>query len=170
MLEGGLRSEESSTGEGGDQTADGSAASRGGSTPTVARAVYVFAGCAALNSCNLGFDIGVNTDVGPTLLRSSLIQCDKVKLEVFLGSLNFFAIGGATLASVLADQIGRRRSFAVAAVGFILGVALMATAGSFAVLMAGRVFVGLGMGFGLAVDVRRLVDGAFLMTRDLACV
>ena len=27
-------------------------------------AVYIFAGCAALNSCNLGFDIGVSSDVG----------------------------------------------------------------------------------------------------------
>eukprot|EP01048_Picozoa_sp_COSAG05_P016450 COSAG05_NODE_2117_length_3536_cov_16.781495_1_plen_475_part_00 len=123
-----------------------------GQQQEVVRPVYIFAACAALNSCNLGFDIGVNTDVGPTLLRSSLINCSEQKLEVFMGSLNLFAIGGALLASLIADAIGRRRSFAVAAAGFIVGVIIMASAGSFAALMTGRVLVGLGVGFGFAVD------------------
>jgi MFS family permease len=105
-----------------------------------------------MNSINLGFDIGVNTDVGPSLLASDLLNNSAEKLELFMGSLNLWAILGAFLASLLADQLGRRKSFAVASVGFIIGVACMATAHSFAQLMVGRVLIGLGCGFGFAVD------------------
>ena len=105
-----------------------------------------------MNSINLGFDIGVNTDVGPSLLKSDLMQRNENKLSLFNGSLNLWAIGGAFLASLLADQLGRRKSFAVASVGFIIGVLCMASAQSFTVLMLGRVVVGLGCGFGFAVD------------------
>ena len=107
---------------------------------------------AAMNSINLGFDIGVNTDVGPALLASDLIGCSEEKLELFMGSLNLWAIAGALAASLLADQLGRRKSFAVASVGFLVGVSCMATAQSFTQLMGGRVLVGLGVGFGFAVD------------------
>jgi MFS family permease len=105
-----------------------------------------------MNSINLGFDIGVNTDVGPSLLKSELLQHSKDKLSLFMGSLNLWAIGGAFVASLLADQLGRRKSFAVASVGFIVGVASMASAQSFTQLMLGRIMVGLGVGFGFAVD------------------
>jgi sugar porter (SP) family MFS transporter len=40
----------------------------------------------------------------------------------------------------------------VAALNFILGVLIMSTANSFAVLMVGRFFLGIGVGFGLAID------------------
>ena len=78
-----------------------------------------------MNSINLGFDIGVNTDVGPNLLESDLMQHSDKKLSLFMGSLNLWAIGGAFLASLLADHLGRRKSFAVASVGFIIGVVCM---------------------------------------------
>ena len=42
-----------------------------------------------MNSINLGFDIGVNTDVGPSLLRSDLLQHSKDKLSLFMGSLKW---------------------------------------------------------------------------------
>ncbi len=107
---------------------------------------------AAMNSINLGFDIGVNTDVGPSLLKSDLMHGSEKRLSLFMGSLNLWAIGGAFLASLLADQLGRRKSFAVASVGFIIGVVCMAAAQTFTQLMLGRVVVGLGCGFGFAVD------------------
>ena len=55
-------------------------------------AVYVFAGCAALNSCNLGFDIGVSSDVG--LEVQEVMGLSEVETEVFMGSINIFAIFG----------------------------------------------------------------------------
>ena len=78
------------------------------------RAVKLYAACAALNSCNLGFDIGVNTALG-TLIQADLALSDGA-LELFMGSLNLFAMAGALLASVVSDRYGRRRGFALAAV------------------------------------------------------
>ena len=73
--------------------------------------VYVFAMCAALNSCNLGYDIGVNTGAGPLLQKS--LQLTDVQIEVFMGSLNLFAIIGALLAHLVSDRGGRRYAFVV---------------------------------------------------------
>ena len=67
--------------------------------------------CAALNSCNLGYDIGVNTGAGPLLQES--LQLSDVELEIFLGSLNFFSIFGALSAHLVSDRFGRRYSFVV---------------------------------------------------------
>mmetsp|Transcript_38687 Transcript_38687/g.116205 ORF Transcript_38687/g.116205 Transcript_38687/m.116205 type:complete len:570 (-) Transcript_38687:451-2160(-) len=116
----------------------------------VTKATYLFAFCAALNSCNLGYDIGVNTDAGPKL-QSSMGLTD-VELEIFMGSLNLFAMVGSLLSHFFSDRYGRRVSFVVAAVSFIIGVIIQATAASYGLLMFGRVFVGLGVGFGLAID------------------
>ena len=40
----------------------------------IRRATKIFAMCAALNSCNLGFDIGVNTSAGKLLQDSSILE------------------------------------------------------------------------------------------------
>lgn len=58
---------------------------------------------------------------------------------------------GALGAHWICDRYGRRLSFIVAAASFILGIIIMACAWSYPVIMFGRVFVGLGVGFGLAV-------------------
>ena len=129
--------------------------------------VYILAGCAALNSCNLGFDIGVNTGVAPTLQQGMNLTDER--LEMFMGALNLFAIAGASLASVISDPLGRRGAFAVAAVGFIVGVLLEASASSYSMLMFGRIFVGLGVGFGLAIDPVRLLLLATFSSRGFVC-
>ena len=112
--------------------------------------LYLFAGCAALNSCNLGFDIGVSSDVALEL--QDVLGLSDFQTEFFMGAINLFAIIGSLMASFMSDWLGRRRAFAVAAVGFEIGIILMATSQSYAVLMVGRAIVGLGVGFGLAVD------------------
>jgi MFS family permease len=114
------------------------------------RAVYIFAGCAALNSCNLGYDIGVSTDVG--LEVQETMNLTDVQTELFMGSINIFGIIGALVASFLSDWVGRRKAFAISAVGFVLGVLSMAAAQTYFALMIGRAVVGVGVGFGLAVD------------------
>ena len=111
---------------------------------------YLFAGCAALNSCNLGFDIGVSSAVGLEVQEN--LDLTDGQTELFMGWINLCAIVGSLAASFLSDWMGRRRAFAVAAVGFEIGVVVMATARSYDVLMLGRSLVGLGVGFGLPVD------------------
>lgn len=110
-------------------------------------AAYLYAFCAALNSCNLGYDLGVSTNVGP-LLQQEFVDLTNEQLELFLGSLNFWSIFGALLSPWLTDRFGRRATFAVAALAFCVGCTVMATSSSFHILMFGRCFVGLGVGVG----------------------
>lgn len=116
----------------------------------VTRHTTLYAFCAALNSCNLGYDIGVNTGAGP-LLQSSLGLTD-LQVEIFMGSLNLYAMVGALSSHWISDRLGRRWAFRVAAMGFIFGTVIQSGAGGYASLMLGRAFVGCGVGFGLAVD------------------
>mmetsp|Transcript_399 Transcript_399/g.766 ORF Transcript_399/g.766 Transcript_399/m.766 type:complete len:519 (-) Transcript_399:164-1720(-) len=134
--------------------------SAGDPSPKVARApkvkvqpaVYIFAGCAALNSVNLGYDVGINAAIGPPLQDDPALALSDEQLEIFIGSLDFFAIFGALFASAISDKIGRRRAFAVAAVGFDIGIVILVFSNSYGLLMLGRFFLGLGVGFGMAVD------------------
>lgn len=144
---------------------------------SITRSTYIYAVCAAVNSCNLGFDIGVNTNAGVRIQKD--FGLSNVQVEVLIGSINFWSMFGALGAHYICDRYGRRRSFIVsyciaiasmercccvfcdhltrpslfqvAAIGFIFGVIIMASAWTYWVLMFGRVFVGLGVGFGLAV-------------------
>ena len=116
----------------------------------ITRSTKLYAFCASLNSCNLGYDIGVNTGAGP-LLQSSL-SLSNFQLEIFFGSLNLFAMIGALSSHYINDKFGRCKSFIVAAIIFIVGSVIQSTAVNYEMLMVGRAFVGLGVGFGLAVD------------------
>lgn len=116
----------------------------------ITRYNYIFAFCAALNSCNLGYDVGVNTDA-VKLVEESMNLSQK-QIEIFVGSLNLFAMIGALCSSSISEKYGRRGGFIFASFGFIIGILLMSNAQSFGFLMFGRIFVGLGVGFGLAID------------------
>jgi len=117
---------------------------------TATSKTYLFAFCAALNSCNLGYDIGVSTNAGPRIQAD--FGLSNRQLEVFLGSINFWSIWGALVSPIVTDKWGRRATFGAAAIGFIVGCAVMSTAQSFPALMVGRFFVGIGVGIGEAVD------------------
>lgn len=116
----------------------------------ITSSTYLYSLCAALNSCNLGYDIGVNTSAGP-LLQSSLSLSTR-QLELFMGSLSLTAMIGSFFASYFADRYGRLPGFIIASIGFVLGLIILCLATSFTTLMIGRIFVGFGVGFGLAMD------------------
>jgi autotransporter adhesin len=128
------------------QTHEGEHRGDYGTSLKITRATKLYAFCAALNSCNLGYDIGVNTGAG-MLIQDSMGLTD-LQLEIFMGSLNLFAMVGALCSSWFSDRFGRRWAFRIAAVGFIFGTIVQSGASGFAGLMFGRTFVGLGVGFG----------------------
>eukprot|EP00588_Corethron_pennatum_P011668 CAMPEP_0194280752 /NCGR_PEP_ID=MMETSP0169-20130528/18611_1 /TAXON_ID=218684 /ORGANISM="Corethron pennatum, Strain L29A3" /LENGTH=454 /DNA_ID=CAMNT_0039025601 /DNA_START=82 /DNA_END=1444 /DNA_ORIENTATION=+ len=127
-----------------------SAPSRADEVNPVTRYTYILTACAALNSCNLGYDIGVNTDAGVLLQRS--MSLTDLQVELFMGSVNFYAMVGALGSGYVSDKYGRRNTFRFAAIGFVVGTLIMAGAPNYYVLMIGRIFVGIGIGVGLAID------------------
>ena len=94
---------------------------------SISSATKLYAFCAALNSCNLGYDIGVNTGAGK-LVQDSL-NLSNFQLEMFMGSLNLFAMVGALSSNWISDKLGRRWAFRVAAIGFIFGMVVQSGAG-----------------------------------------
>lgn len=78
--------------------------------------VYLWTICAALNSCNLGYDIGVNTVAGPRLQRD--MGLTDLELEIFYGSLNLFAMIGSFTTYYTTERFGRLKSFKVSLLPF----------------------------------------------------
>jgi len=116
----------------------------------ITRSVKMFALCAALNSCNLGYDIGTST-AAAKLIQEQWVLTDEQR-ELFIGALNFASMFGAVASQYISDSYGRRQTFIIAAVGFIVGMLFQALAANYTLLMVGRCFTGLGVGVGLAID------------------
>jgi len=123
------------------------ASKHGGGTPGY---VYFVVGCAGLNSINLGYDIGVNS--GVALLIQEDFGLSGRQIGAFMGSLHFIAACGGLMNQAVSDRLGRCRTFTVAQAVLLVGVVILSTARSFSVLMIGRLFVGAGVGLGLAID------------------
>ena len=114
------------------------------------RYVFLLTFIAALNSANLGYDIGVMS--GAALYVQEDMDLSDVQVEVLVGILNGCAIFGAAVAHVLIDALGRRRTFTVSCIIFVTGVFGMASSPTYASLLAFRVITGVGVGVGLSVD------------------
>jgi predicted MFS family arabinose efflux permease len=106
------------------------------------------------------FSKGVTTGASPK------IQADfgltDVQLEFFVGLLNLCAIFGSLFSHFVSDRCGRRGAFLVAAVGFMAGILIMVSSTQYSMLMLGQMFVGLGVGFGLAVSINLHVNALIL--------
>lgn len=68
----------------------------------VTRSTMIFVLCAALNSCNLGYDIGVSTNVSKLVQED--FQLSDVQREVFVGFINFWASKSITALFDLRSQ------------------------------------------------------------------
>jgi len=75
-----------------------------------------------------------------------------IQKEIFVGSLNFWAIFGAMVAQGVSDRFGRRMTFIFAAIGFLIGIGILVISNSLGMLLVGRMFIGFGVGIGLAID------------------
>jgi Sugar (and other) transporter len=72
-------------------------------------------------------------------------------------SIHGMQVFGAIFAHFFTDGFGRRYTFVVAALGFILGIGIMVLSSSYQGLLVGRAWVGLGVGIGLAVRAYRSI-------------
>jgi sugar porter (SP) family MFS transporter len=79
------------------------------------------------------------------------LHINEVQQEVLVGCLSFISLLGSLAAGRTSDAIGRKWTIGLAAAIFQVGAAVMTLAPSFAVLMAGRLLAGVGIGFGLMV-------------------
>eukprot|EP00918_Siedleckia_nematoides_P054729 GHVU01119583.1.p1 GENE.GHVU01119583.1~~GHVU01119583.1.p1 ORF type:complete len:220 (+),score=26.00 GHVU01119583.1:549-1208(+) len=68
------------------------------------------------------------------------------KKQLFVALVAPGAAMGSLVAGVLSDRFGRRLTLAASDVCFILGSALMGLGSTYAVLLLGRIFVGVGVG------------------------
>jgi MFS transporter, SP family, galactose:H+ symporter len=106
--------------------------------------VYRAAACAALGGLLFGYDTGVISGAELFLERDFVLST--FALEIIVGGVLLGAMVGALVGGRLADLFGRRRLLIVTAMIFGVGGIVCAAAGSPAVLIAGRVIVGLAIG------------------------
>lgn len=87
------------------------------------------------------------------IMAALVVEWDLSKTEVsWLGSVGFIGMAlGATLGGLLADKFGRRQVFALTLLVYGVATGASALAGSLALLMILRFFVGLGLGAELPV-------------------
>jgi len=112
--------------------------------------MYMMAACAALNSTNMGFDLGVGSGL-ESMMKEDLGLSD-AQIGGFLSTTNFVAAFGGLCSNVVIDRLGRRLSFTVGQAFFIIGLVTQMVSSSFPILMFGRVLVGLGIGLAFAID------------------
>ena len=113
--------------------------------------VFIVAAVAALNNCNLGYDMGIVSGVGPILQKQSEFQVSDVQLEIWIGALDISSLIGAFSSNYLADRFGRKGCMALSEVLFIVSVLGMACAQNYAALIAFRCLCGVAVGLGLTI-------------------
>jgi MFS transporter, SP family, major inositol transporter len=99
---------------------------------------------ACLGGLLFGYDTGVaNGAEGP--MQAELGLSD-LQLGVVISSLVFAAAVGALIGGKISDAIGRRKTIIVLAVMFFVGVLVAVFSPNFAILVAGRIILGLAVG------------------------
>jgi MFS transporter, SP family, galactose:H+ symporter len=119
-----------------------------GSQPTGRAFVYIAAAIAALGGLLFGYDTGVIS--GAELFLKNDFTLSTFALEVIVSGVLAGAAVGALLGGRLADLFGRRRLLIATAIIFAAGGIACAAADSPAVLIVGRIVVGLGIGLASA--------------------
>lgn len=113
--------------------------------------VYIVAAVAALNNCNLGYDIGIVTGVGPILEKQNQFGVSDVQLELWIGALDVSSLIGAFSSNYLADRFGRKGCMAISEILFIVSVLGMACAQNYFMLILFRCLCGIAVGLGLTI-------------------
>ncbi|KAK9714720.1 hypothetical protein RND81_06G114500 [Saponaria officinalis] len=116
---------------------------------TTRKFVMASAVFASLNSVLLGYDVGVMS--GAVLFIQEDLKISDVQIEVLVGILSIISLLGSLAGGKTSDAIGRKWTMALAAGVFQTGAAIMALAPNFGVLLTGRLFAGVGIGFGVMI-------------------
>lgn len=119
-----------------------------GSQPTGRAFVYIAAAIAALGGLLFGYDTGVIS--GAELFLKNDFILSTFALEVIVSGVLAGAAVGALLGGRMADLFGRRKLLIVTAIIFAAGGIACALATSPALLIVGRIIVGLGIGLASA--------------------
>lgn len=106
--------------------------------------VYIAAGVAALGGLLFGYDTGVIS--GAELFLKGEFTLSTFELEVIVAGVLLGAAAGALSGGRFADLFGRKKLLIVTAVIFAVGSILCAAATSPAMLVVGRIIVGVGIG------------------------
>ena len=135
--------------------------------------VALLAAFASLNSCNLGFDLGVTA--GAILGMQADLGLTDDQVELFVGMVDLSGTVGAACSFLISDYFGRRRAFTVCASVYICGIFVLINASSFIVLLLGRMIVGLSVGLALSLDPMYIAEiapaeyrGTFVTWSELA--
>lgn len=116
---------------------------------TTKKYVMASAFMASLNSILLGYDVGVMS--GAIIFIQEDLKISDVQIEFLVGILSIISLLGSLAGGKTSDAIGRKWTMALAAAIFQLGAAIMALAPNFGVLLTGRLFAGIGIGFGIMI-------------------
>jgi sugar porter (SP) family MFS transporter len=105
-------------------------------------------GLISIVACFGGLLFGYDTGVSNGAERPMQIELglDDLSLGVVISSLVFAAAVGALVGGKISDAIGRRRTIILLAVLFFVGTALVVFSPGYAVLVAGRIMLGLAVG------------------------
>lgn len=106
--------------------------------------VAIIAATAALGGLLFGYDTGVIS--GALLFLREAFHLSSLMLGVVTSIALAGAAGGAAVAGRLADRFGRRPVLLATATVFIVGALVSALAGNLALLLVGRLLVGIGIG------------------------
>src|SRR5215467_1305984 len=106
--------------------------------------VYVAAIFAALGGLLFGYDTGVIS--GAEIFIKDVFKLSAFAQGVIVSGVLIGAVGGALSGGRLADRFGRRRLLIVTSIIFIVGAIICAAALSPAILIGGRIIVGIAIG------------------------
>ncbi|XP_038711703.1 probable polyol transporter 4 isoform X2 [Tripterygium wilfordii] len=94
-------------------------------------------------------DVGVMS--GAIIFIKEDLKISEVQEEVLVGILSIISLLGSLAGGKTSDVIGRKWTIAFASLLFQCGAGIMALAPNFTALMIGRLFAGVGIGFGLMI-------------------
>ncbi|WP_097868639.1 sugar porter family MFS transporter [Streptomyces sp. rh34] len=112
--------------------------------PEGQRKITRWAAAIALGGFLFGFDTGVVS--GALLYVKEDFHLSSFEQGSVVSVLLIGAVIGATSAGRLSESLGRRKALGAVGVVFIIGTAIASAANGYAVLMAGRVILGLAVG------------------------